>query len=141
MEDRTVAAAEPSPAHPCPQWEGLSGPRGGRIPQRPCLAGRCPSAQGHSRPKVTLQGESQGNKHPDLTVFPPSLGEAESKRRPGSRYPVMSYRPPGGEYRGRGQKAEGGGQYSLQCEGKKPRLRRVGVCVGEMQSAGFSGLG
>lgn len=53
----------------------------------------------------------------------------------------MSYRPPGGEYRGRGQKAEGGGQHGLQCEGKKPRSGRVGVCGGEMQSAGFSGLG
>ena len=53
----------------------------------------------------------------------------------------MSYRPAGGAYRGRGQKAEGGGQHSLQCEGKKPRSGRVGVWVWEMQSLGFSGLG
>lgn len=90
---QTVAAAEPSPAHPARNGRGCQDPEEGESRSVfTLLAGRCPSAQGHSRPKVTLQGESQGNKHPDLTVF--LLGEAESKRRPGSRYPVMRPQTP-----------------------------------------------
>lgn len=128
MEDRTVAAAEPSPAHPLPAMGGVRTQEEGESRSVPACR-QMPLQPREPQPKVTLQGESQGiNTLTSLSSLPLWV-RLESKRRPGSRYPVMSYRPPGGEYRGRPEGRGSGGQYSLQCEGKKPRLRRVGVCV------------